>query len=177
MFLFKPFTLSTVLKAPKKLWFQGLPALIPKTMDEGIARFFKNPKLVQIMRRFATYNGSDPRRTPQTFNVIPYAEWRYGVWHPKGGIYSIVKALETVALELGVTILTDTEVTGVNLNGHKQVTSVNTSSGSFDCRHLVVNEDAVHAIANGVLSQTELFCQDKPIHCVAKKPQSVAMLC
>ena len=36
--------------------------------------------------RFATYNGSDPERTPAAFAIIPYVQARFGGWYVRGGL-------------------------------------------------------------------------------------------
>ena len=64
----------------------------------------------QLFNRFATYNGSSPYKIPATFALIPYAEFGFGAWYVRGGIYEIPKALEKLALELGVEFLFDANV-------------------------------------------------------------------
>ncbi len=75
-----------------------------RTMDQSIRQFIKHPKLRKLLGRFATYTGASPYLAPATLNVIAHVELNQGVWYPQGGIYSIAKALEKVALELGVEI-------------------------------------------------------------------------
>ncbi len=43
----------------------------------------KNPKLVQLFDRYATYNGSDPYRAPGILNIIPHLEHGIGTYLPK----------------------------------------------------------------------------------------------
>ncbi len=75
-----------------------------RTMSQSIQQFVKHPKLQQLLGRFATYTGASPYLAPATLNVIAHVELNQGVWYPQGGIYSIAKALEQVAVELGVHI-------------------------------------------------------------------------
>jgi phytoene desaturase len=92
-------------------WF-GLDALkgylnIPKlglfeTMNEQNQRYFKNPKLVQLFNRYATYNGSDPYQTPATLNIIPHLEYNIGAFFPKKGMVSITDSLVNLAKSIGV---------------------------------------------------------------------------
>lgn len=82
--------------------------------------------LVQMMDRYATYNGSDPYRTPATMAVIAHLENNLGAWLPRHGMYTIVDALVKQALRLGVEfrfesrvdqIVAGPDITGVVVGG------------------------------------------------------------
>lgn len=77
-----------------------------KTMDSAIRGYAHSPHLRQLLGRFATYVGASPYRAPATLNVIAHVELTGGVWYPQGGIYNIARALERLALEMGVQIRT-----------------------------------------------------------------------
>ena len=59
-------------------------------------------KAVQLFDRFATYNGSDPYRTPGLMRMIPGLEHGEGAFFPVGGMYAITIALHGLAEDLGV---------------------------------------------------------------------------
>lgn len=42
-----------------------------------------------------------------------FADFGLGTWHPKGGMYEIIKAMQSVAEELGVTIHTNSPATHI----------------------------------------------------------------
>ncbi len=75
-----------------------------RTMNRANASFFRDPRLVQLFNRYATYNGSSPYRTPATLNIIPYVEYVQGGYAVVGGIHALPRALEKLAGELGVDI-------------------------------------------------------------------------
>lgn len=54
--------------------------------------------------------GGSPFRAPSIYIMIPYLEREGGVWFARGGMYSLVKSLESIFLELGGTIRTSSEV-------------------------------------------------------------------
>ncbi len=64
-----------------------------KTVHNAVTKFFHDKKLIQLFDRYATYNGSNPFEAPATLNIIPYVEYFPGGFLPKGGIFSISKAL------------------------------------------------------------------------------------
>ncbi len=59
-------------------------------------------KAAQLFDRFATYNGSDPYRTPGLMRMIPGLEHGQGAFLPVGGMHAITRALHLLAVDLGV---------------------------------------------------------------------------
>jgi phytoene dehydrogenase-like protein len=53
----------------------------------------RDPRLRLVVERFATYAGADPRRAPAVLAVAGYVEHAFGAWHPRGGLYELVRAL------------------------------------------------------------------------------------
>lgn len=84
-----------------------------RTMDRAVGSFFRDPRVRQLFDRYATYNGSDPFRTPATLNIIPHVEYNLGGYAMAEGIHSIPLALERLARELHVSFHTDTEVESI----------------------------------------------------------------
>jgi diapolycopene oxygenase len=73
-----------------------------KSMHQANLKRLKEPHLVQLFDRFATYNGSNPYKAPGILNVIPWLEHGFGTFFPKGGMRQIPIALEQAAKKLGV---------------------------------------------------------------------------
>jgi len=63
---------------------------------------FKNPKLVQLFNRYATYNGSNPYKTPGIMSMIPHLEMDLGTYYPEGGMHQIPMSLYRLAQSQGV---------------------------------------------------------------------------
>jgi phytoene desaturase len=80
------------------------------TMHKTNEKTFKDPRLVQLFNRYATYNGSSPYLAPATLNVISHVEIQRGAYFPKGGMHEITKALEKLAKDCGVQFNYSTKV-------------------------------------------------------------------
>ncbi|WP_289041218.1 phytoene desaturase family protein [uncultured Zobellia sp.] len=78
-----------------------------KTISGEVRKKFKNPKLVSTLEFPVLFLGAKPNRTPSFYNFMNYADFGLGTWHPKGGMYQVVKAMKDLAEELGVEICTD----------------------------------------------------------------------
>lgn len=112
-----------------------------RTMDQAIRAFVRSPHLRQLLGRFATYVGASPFRAPATLNVIAHVELTGGVWYPLGGIYAIARALERLALELGVEIYTGCAVEEILVRSD-QVQGVRLGSGETAlCSAVIANVD------------------------------------
>ncbi len=149
VFLNAPLDARTPLRVPYGKVPGAFGSLVPRRMDPVLHEHFSDSRLVQIFRRYATYNGSDPGRTPATFNVIHHAEACFGSWHPKGGLYRLVEALERLCLELGVEVRTGVGVDRLVFSpGGGDLRGVVLANGeTVSCREAVVNQDAVRALA------------------------------
>ena len=99
------------------------------TLHRRNKKSFKNKKLVQVFDRYATYNGSNPYKTPGIMSLIPHLENGIGTFLPKNGMYDIVKALFSLARDIGVVfyfnkkveqvIIKKNEISGVVVAGVK----------------------------------------------------------
>ena len=89
------------------------------TMNEANEKLFKNPKIVQLFNRYATYNGSDPYQTPATLNIIPHLEYNLGAFFPKKGMVSITDSLVKLAESLGVKFYFKTKVEEIIMENGK----------------------------------------------------------
>jgi len=98
--------------------------------------------LRNILDRYATYSGSDPRVAPAVLASIAFVEEAFGAWHIKGGVGKLADAVYQRCLDRGVKFEFNSPVTSINHNG-KQITGVTLSSGSaVEYEIVVANADA-----------------------------------
>lgn len=98
------------------------------TVSRDVRKNFKNERLIQILEFPVLFLGAKPTKTPSFYNFMNYADFGLGTWHPKTGMFDVVRAIEKLATELGVTIKTDSPIekivvenktaTGVLINGN-----------------------------------------------------------
>lgn len=112
-----------------------------RSMWSGIVRHVANPHLQTLFARYATYNGSDVRQAPATLNCIAYVELALGGFGIEGGVFAMIRALETLARELGVVFRYNTRVAGLALDG-RRVIGVETAQGTMRAPAVVANADA-----------------------------------
>lgn len=73
-----------------------------RTMHGANRRDFRDPRLVRLFDRYATYNGSSPYRAPATLNMIAHLENNLGAYFPERGIFSVADELCRLARRRGV---------------------------------------------------------------------------
>jgi phytoene desaturase len=106
-----------------------------------VTRSFKNPKLRQILQFPVLFLGAKPEDTPAFYNFMNFADFGLGTWHPKDGMYSIVKGMAQLAESLGVKIHLDSEVEeiltenkkaiGVKINGKNVMSDIVLSGADY----------------------------------------------
>jgi len=99
-----------------------------RTISSEVRKNFKNPKLISTLEFPVLFLGAKPNQTPSFYSFMNFADFGLGTWHPKGGMYEIIKAIKTLAESLGVSINTDSNVekitvsngtiTGIVVNGN-----------------------------------------------------------
>jgi 1-hydroxycarotenoid 3,4-desaturase len=73
-----------------------------RTLGRAIDESVGSPHLQMLLKRYATYNGSDVRSAPATLGCIAHVELSLGGYGVRGGMFELVKALERAARRVGV---------------------------------------------------------------------------
>jgi phytoene desaturase len=99
-------------------------------MKKHVGKYFKHPKLKEMMEFPVLFLGALPQNTPALYSLMNYADIKLGTWYPQGGMYKIVEGMYSLAKELGVKFYFDCNVTGINITENKatSVTAVITNN-------------------------------------------------
>ena len=101
-------------------------------IQKQIRKKFKSPKLRKTLEFPVLFLGAKPSNSPALYNFMNWADFGLGTWHPKGGMFSVVEGMQTLAEKLGVTFKTNSIVKKIRVeNG--------TANG------LMVNEKYINA--------------------------------
>ncbi|NNT71781.1 phytoene desaturase [Flavobacterium sp. IMCC34852] len=114
-----PLELVTLETAKKVNQFFG-------NISKDIRRRFTNSKLIQILEFPVLFLGAKPSDTPSFYSFMNFADFGLGTWHPKNGMYSVILAMEKLAIELGVVIHTNSNIEKIEVeNGTATAIVVN----------------------------------------------------
>ena len=102
----------------------------------------KDSHLRNILDRYATYSGSDPRVAPAVLASIAFVEEAFGAWHIKGGVGKLSDAVYQRCLDRGVKFEFNTEVTQINHDGKSTTGITLANNRKLDYSIVVANADA-----------------------------------
>ncbi len=125
---------ETMLASLQQSLFSSFSALVKK--------YFKNPKIIQLMEFPVLFLGAKPEKTPALFSIMNYADIQLGTWYPKGGMFEVSKAFEQLAKEQGVKIHYDSPVDKIITEGNK-VTHIKTNAEEYVVDQVVSGADYV----------------------------------
>lgn len=118
------------------------------TYWSALQRYFRDPRLVQLFGRYATYCGSSPFRAPATLMLIAAVE-KAGVWAPADGMAGLARAAARLAAKNGVTFRYQEEAAQI-LSENAQVSALRLASGERIAADAVILNADARAIAAGL---------------------------
>ena len=119
-----------------------------KTISQEVRKNFKNPKLISTLEFPVLFLGAKPNHTPSFYSFMNFADFGLGTWHPRGGMYEIIKAMKSLAESLGVSMHTNSNVEKINVSDGKPT--------GITVNGKVVNSDVVLSGADYHHSETLL---------------------
>jgi phytoene desaturase len=104
-----------------------------------VSAFFNgNDKLTKAFSFHSMFLGLSPFEALAMYSLITYADLAHGMWYPRGGIYSLVEDMVTLAQEMGVIIRTSEPVAQICVEAGR-VQGVMLESGEQVVADLVVS--------------------------------------
>lgn len=117
-----------------------------------IGKYFKHPKLRQMMEFPVLFLGALPENTPALYSLMNYADVKLGTWFPRGGMCKIVEGMHKLAVEKGVTFHFDQTVTSINVED-SVARSVSTHDGQIITGDVIVGAADYHFIETKLLPE------------------------
>lgn len=115
-----------------------------KTISQEVRRRFKNPKLISTLEFPVLFLGAKPSKTPSFYSFMNFADFGLGTWHPKGGMYEIIKAMKNLAEELGVKFCTNCPVDKILVSDGK-ASGISTNGENFGADVVISGADYHHS--------------------------------
>lgn len=81
-----------------------------QSISKYIRKYFNHPKLIQLLEFPVLFLGAKPQDTPALYSLMNYADISLGTWYPKGGMNKIIQGMESLAIDLGITLRTNATV-------------------------------------------------------------------
>ncbi len=112
-------------------------------ISKDVRKKFTNHKLIQILEFPVLFLGAKPSDTPSFYSFMNYADFGLGTWHPKTGMFDVVRSMESLARELGVNFYTNSSVEKINVENN-QAKSVVINGKIIDSDVILSGADYAH---------------------------------
>ena len=123
-----------------------------QSISTYIRKFFKEPRLIQLLEFPVLFLGAKPENTPALYSLMNYADMALGTWYPKGGMYKIIDGMVALAKSLNVKFEFNSAVQGIDVDSTKaKGVWVNDTFREFD--YIVASAD-YHHVEQHLLPQT-----------------------
>ena len=113
------------------------------TISREVRKEFTNPHLIQILEFPVLFLGAKPSNTPAFYSFMNYADFGLGTWHPKGGMFQVIKGMQTLAKSLGVTFVTSANVEKINVSDRK-ATGIQVNGNHIEADLVICGADYHH---------------------------------
>lgn len=128
--LLNPKIVGTALKLEP---FRSLKSIINKK--------FKSPLLRHILGYPAVFLGGFPNRIPGVYSLLNWVDFGLSAWYPQGGFSEVAKGFYTLANELGVKFIFESEVKSINVKKGKATSVSTTKNIEYLADYVIANAD------------------------------------
>ncbi|MCS5735446.1 phytoene desaturase family protein [Herbiconiux sp. CPCC 203386] len=113
-FLYSTFEkVSPLFAGPVLKRLPRLVRLLTEPLAAFAARSVRDPRLQQVLGYPAVFLGTSPYAAPSMYHLMSHLDLAEGVLYPRGGLSTVIDAVERVALAQGVEIVTGAEVSRI----------------------------------------------------------------
>lgn len=123
-----------------------------RSLSSVVRKKFQDDRIRQILEFPVLFLGATPWNIPAMYSLMNHADLSLGTWYPRGGMSEIVKALEKIIRDLGVTVLSGNAVQSAEVSGNK-ITKLTTSGGTLSV-DFVINSSDYHHFEQEILPES-----------------------
>lgn len=147
-------TFERVDKVPNASVFRQLPmlaSLLTRSLGAKIERKVRDERLRKILGFHAVFLGSSPSRAPSLFSLMSHLDLTDGVRYPRGGMYQVIRAIESLAVAEGADVRTGADVTRILVGDDGLARGVELASGETIEVDAVVSDADMHHTETALL--------------------------
>jgi phytoene desaturase len=128
-------------------------------LDTFAAKHVKDARLRKILNFPAVFLGASPYDTPSMYHLMTHVDMNVGVFYPMGGFYTIIEAIERLAVKHGAVVHTNSRVTKIATQNGK-ATGVYVGEVFYPADVVVGNAD-LHHIETSLLNPEDQSLPEK----------------
>ena len=108
---------------------------------ENVSTYFKDQRLRAAFSFQNMYLGVSPYDALATYALLQYTEMGEGVWYPRGGMYTAIESLASIAAGLGVKFLYKSSVSRIDVDGARATGVTLVSGEKLQADIVIANAD------------------------------------
>jgi phytoene desaturase len=114
------------------------------TIRKQVRKNIKSPKLIKILEFPVLFLGAKPSNTPAFYNFMNYADFGLGTWHPRGGMYTVIEGIVSLAETLGVNFKTNSNVEKIITDTYNNVIGLLVNGENIETKLVLSGADYHH---------------------------------
>jgi phytoene desaturase len=114
------------------------------TIRKQVRKNIKNKKLIKILEFPVLFLGAKPSNTPAFYNFMNYADFGLGTWHPRGGMYTVIEGMVSLAESLGVKFKTNANVEKILTDSSKSISGLIVNGKNIETNLVLSGADYHH---------------------------------
>jgi len=138
----------------------SLFALLTTPVHKRVVTFVKSQSLQQILEYPMVFLGSSPFSAPAMYSLMSALDFKEGVYYPKQGIYGIVRLLEKIGNDLGVTYHLNAETKTIMTNDGR-VAGIQLIDGTIVKADIVISNADLHYTETKLLAAEDQSFPEK----------------
>ncbi|MFW6269884.1 MAG: phytoene desaturase family protein [Bacillota bacterium] len=140
---------NTLLDLADKDLMKLLTVLNPhRSLWQELGQYFSDERVKVGFTFQSKYLGMSPFNCPSMFSILPYTEYKWGIYHITGGLNKLSLAMAEVFEELGGTIKLNSEVKKVDID-NKKVRGIFLENDEFlEFDEVIMNADFAWGMKN-----------------------------
>ena len=139
---------------------------VPLPAYNAVKGYFKDFRSRFTFSFNPLFIGGNPFRASAVYLMIPYLEKTGGVWYTKGGMYSLIQAMEKGFLEIGGVIKTKSEVTEIVVKNGKAIGAI-ANEKMYEADAVVSNAHFAHTYGDLIKSENRKKWSDRKVNNMA----------
>lgn len=140
----------------KRTIIDGLKLNVFGSLDKFIGKNFKNRRLKQLLEYTMVFLGTAPKDAPAMYSMMSHIDMKQGVFYPHGGLNKVADSIKDLCIELGVEIITNTNIDKININ-NSIAESVQSNGKTFKGDILISSADYPYIELNCIEKKYRTF--------------------
>lgn len=125
-----------------------------QSFDSRVSSYFHDHRLKQILEYSMVFLGASPYKAPAIYTLMSALDFELGVYYPKGGMYTLISAMERLGKTLGVSYQYESAISRIVTENGVAV-GVEFENGDIVHADIVVSNADLHHTETKLLAPKE----------------------